>query len=183
MNFATKGEGALRRVLEDARERSRCTREALTVLQVDPYRLDTPANHRDGAWVDALATLRPRDLETIVEAAIESYFDSSLGSRVRLAKRDWEEQAQEALEEQIDSVALDAIRERAAERLLEIRTELESINSQLRMAVDEIVELPEAIVPAPAVDEKLSRPLISSSWSWVMATRALKARKAYGDES
>ena len=51
MNFATKAEGALRRVLEDARERSRCTREALTVLQVDPYRLDTPANHRDGAWV------------------------------------------------------------------------------------------------------------------------------------
>jgi hypothetical protein len=53
------------------------------------------------------------------------------------------------------------------------------------MAVDEIVELPEAIVPAPTVDEKLSRqaPLISSSWSWVKATRALKARKGYGDES
>jgi hypothetical protein len=135
--------------------------------------------------IDALATLRPRDLETIVEAAIEPYFDSSLRSRVRVAKRDWEGQAQEALEEQIDSVALDAIRERAAEKLEEMRTELESINSQLRMAVDEIVELPEAIVPAPTVDEKLSRqaPLISSSWSWVKATRALKARKAYGDES
>ena len=51
MSFAIKGESALRRVLEDARAESRCSREALTVLQVDPYRLDTPANHRDGAWV------------------------------------------------------------------------------------------------------------------------------------
>src|SRR5271166_1687008 len=158
MNFATMGEGALRRVLEDAREESQCSREALTVLQVEPYRLDTPANHRYGAWVS---------------------------NRVGAARRDWEEEAQEALEEQIDAAALDAIRERAAGKLEELRAEVDSINDQLRMAVGEIVELPEAIVPAPAVDEKLSRqaPLISSSWSWVRATRALKARKAYGDES
>ena len=134
--------------------------------------------------IDALATLRPRDLETIVEAAIEPYFDSSLSNRVGAARRNWEEEAQEALEEQIDGDALDAIHDRAAGKLEEFRAEVESINSQLRMAVDEIVELPEAIVPAPAVDEKLSRqaPLISSSWSWVKATRVLKARKAYGDE-
>jgi hypothetical protein len=45
--------GALCRVLEDARRELRCSRNRLTVLstQVDPYRLDTPAGHRDGAWL------------------------------------------------------------------------------------------------------------------------------------
>jgi hypothetical protein len=53
MNFAAKGGGALRRVLENARHELRCSRNRLTVLssQVDPYRLDTPAGHRDGAWL------------------------------------------------------------------------------------------------------------------------------------
>ena len=122
-------------------------------------------------------------LVQIIEAAIQPYFDSSLSDRVATAKSDWEAEAQEALDEQIDSDALDVIRERAAEKLEEIRTEVERINDQLRMAVDGIVELPEAIVPEPEVDdEKLCRqaPLISSSWSWVGATRALIVRKAYG---
>src|SRR5208282_3421627 len=65
---------------------------ALTVEQVRELRLpSTPlkeTERRADKWreafgieqteIDALATLRPRDLETIVEAAIEPYFDSSL---------------------------------------------------------------------------------------------------------
>jgi hypothetical protein len=123
MNFATRGEGALRRAPDDARERSPCTREALTVLQVDRSRLDTPANHRDGAWV-------------------AEQLEPSIGSHRRVHWRG------------------------------------------LHYA---IVAAGNAVKPncTPAVDEKHSTqaPLISSSWSWVMATRALKARKAYGDES
>src|SRR6266699_1522076 len=44
---------ALRRILEEACEESDFSREGLTVLsaQVDPYRLDTPAGHRDGEWL------------------------------------------------------------------------------------------------------------------------------------
>jgi len=47
------GDGALRRVLEDARRAEACGQNELTVLspQVDPYRLDTPAGHRDGTWL------------------------------------------------------------------------------------------------------------------------------------
>jgi hypothetical protein len=47
------GYGALRSVLEMACERQACGLGSLTVLstQVDPYRLDTPAGHRDGEWV------------------------------------------------------------------------------------------------------------------------------------
>jgi hypothetical protein len=53
MNFSPKGVGALRRVLEDASRELGWGRKKLTVLspQVDPYRLDTPAGHRDGAWL------------------------------------------------------------------------------------------------------------------------------------
>lgn len=53
MKSTANGAGVLRRVLENTRREQRCGRNALTVLsiQVDPYRLDTPAGHRDGAWL------------------------------------------------------------------------------------------------------------------------------------
>jgi hypothetical protein len=53
MNFLNRETGALRRVLEQARIETRRSRKELTVLaaQNDPYRLDTPAGHRDGAWL------------------------------------------------------------------------------------------------------------------------------------
>jgi hypothetical protein len=53
MTPVAKRDGALRRILEDARRDLKCCRNNLTVLstQVDPYRLDTPAGHRDGAWL------------------------------------------------------------------------------------------------------------------------------------
>jgi hypothetical protein len=132
--------------------------------------------------IDSLAALRPAVLRQILEDAIEPYFDRDLERRIDDAKADWEKAA--ALEEQIDSDTLNAIRERAAARLEELRAAVESINEQLQMAVDGVVELPEAIVPEPEIDaEKRARqaPLISSSWSWAEATRALKARKSYGE--
>jgi hypothetical protein len=45
--------GILRRRLERARQQLGCSLDDLTVLghRVDPYRLDTPAGHRDGQWV------------------------------------------------------------------------------------------------------------------------------------
>jgi hypothetical protein len=47
------GYGALRSVLETACEKQACGLGSLTVLspQVGPYRLDTPAAHRDGQWI------------------------------------------------------------------------------------------------------------------------------------
>ncbi len=53
MSTPANGDGALRRVLEDASREERCGRNKLTVLSthIDPYRLDTPAGHRDGAWL------------------------------------------------------------------------------------------------------------------------------------
>lgn len=47
-----EGFGPLRRVLEQTATERGCSRSSLTVLsaQRDPYRLDTPARHRDGKW-------------------------------------------------------------------------------------------------------------------------------------
>jgi hypothetical protein len=131
--------------------------------------------------IDALATLRPRDLERIVLEAIDPYYDASLTCRVSEAKSAWEDEAQQAIEHHLDDKALDAIRERAAEKLVELKAEVESINNQLRMATEGLIELPEAIIPAADVDEKSWRqaPLISSNWTWADATTALKERKAY----
>ena len=45
--------GTLRRVIEQALQQDGCDLKDLTVLskQVDPYRLDTPSDHRDGKWL------------------------------------------------------------------------------------------------------------------------------------
>lgn len=45
--------GPLRHVLENAATIGRYSMKELTVLAVqqDPYRLDTPAGHRDAAWL------------------------------------------------------------------------------------------------------------------------------------
>lgn len=57
------GQGKLRQILDAACAEHDFTLDDLTVLsaQVDPYRLDTPAGHRDGKWAaDLLAqTYRP----------------------------------------------------------------------------------------------------------------------------
>lgn len=49
----SNGYGILRSVLERAREEAGCSLSKLTALsaQIDPYRLDTPAGHRDGQWL------------------------------------------------------------------------------------------------------------------------------------
>jgi hypothetical protein len=53
MTAGHNGYGILRSVLERARQEVGCSLSELTALsaQVDPYRLDTPAGHRDGQWL------------------------------------------------------------------------------------------------------------------------------------
>jgi hypothetical protein len=132
--------------------------------------------------IDALATLQPLVLEEIVTNAMGSYFDASLGARVSEAQDEWKAAAQEILDNIIDDDSLAAIRQRATETFAELEAEVKSINQQLRMTTDGLFELPAVVIPEPKVDEKRARlaSLISSSWSWAKATRALISRKAYG---
>jgi hypothetical protein len=59
-------ESPLRQALEAAAAENGCSLKALTVLaaQNDPFRLDTPASHRDGEWLaDVTASsIRPGGL-------------------------------------------------------------------------------------------------------------------------
>src|SRR5258708_32210195 len=52
------GDGKLRWALELAAAQQRCTMADLTVLDKanDPFRVDTPAGHRDGEWLAALVS-------------------------------------------------------------------------------------------------------------------------------
>lgn len=133
--------------------------------------------------IDALATLQPRVLDEIVTDAIAPYYDDSLASRVSSARSEWKAAAQQTLEDQIDGDTLAVIRDHAAERLAELEAEIDTINQQLRMATAGHIELPAVDIPAPKIDEKHARRayLISSAWPWAEATRALIARKTYGD--
>lgn len=47
------GDGVLRKIIEAACEAAGVAQQALTVLAIknDPYRLDTPAHHRNGRWL------------------------------------------------------------------------------------------------------------------------------------
>jgi hypothetical protein len=132
--------------------------------------------------IDALATLQPTVLREIVTRAFDPYFDRTLAARVNEAKDEWLRDAEEALAEQIDDEMLSQLREQAGKRLDELRSEIERINEALQIAAADHVDLPEIEVPEPEIDEDTPRQaLVSFDMDWTDATRALIARKSYGD--
>jgi hypothetical protein len=84
--------------------------------------------------IDALATLRPDILREIIERAFDPYFDRTLEARVIEAEEEWDQQAQEALAEQIDPAHLEALRVEASGRLAELESAIADINERLRLA-------------------------------------------------
>jgi hypothetical protein len=168
---------------------------ALTVEQVGELGLpSTPLKEgekRANRWrqafgveqteIDALATLRPNVLRQIIEAAFEPYYDTSLEDRVDEARTDWMVQARAAINEQIDSEVLAALRVEATEQLSGVQSIIADLNERFRLAADRFT-LPAIEVPQPELDEDVERrALVSLKDSWVTATRALIARKRYGN--
>jgi hypothetical protein len=132
--------------------------------------------------IDALAALQPDLLREILERAFDPYWDSTLEDRVAQAKEEWDEQAAEAIREQIDQEKLDALREEAGEKFAELQDAIDSLNERLRLETGDHFTLPEIEVPQPEVDEDSERQaLVSFDDDWVAATRALIRRKAYED--
>jgi hypothetical protein len=131
--------------------------------------------------IDALATLAPAVLNRIIVEAVEPFYDATLTSPGAEAKEEYRDLAQEALEGQLTDDQIATLRVVAVEKLEEIRAALRDLESTVGMAAGSLdIDLPEAVVPEPEIDESLQgKPLISSSWSWVDQTRALIARKAY----
>lgn len=171
---------------------------ALTVDQVKQYGLpSTPlraTERRASRWreafgieqteVDALATLRPDLLREILEEAIEPFFDSTLSGRVSFAHHEWIEEAQRAIDDQIDLDLLTQLREQALARLDEIEPQIDAVNAALRSATDDLdLDLPPIEIPEPDLNGKPSTPLVSSEWPFEKAARALRDRKRYAEDA
>jgi len=135
--------------------------------------------------IDALAALRPERLRAMAREAIEgAYFDATLARRANVTRDAWREEAQAAIDRQIDPADFEAVREDAAEAL----TRLTDALNDLRACDDRLDELCAAIslpgapeAPEPEVDEDAQRPLADSEWGMAEVSRALRARKSYSD--
>jgi hypothetical protein len=131
-------------------------------------------------WDGALATLRPAELERIVEEAIDTFYDHDLGDRVDEAKSEWEADAEVAVAEHVDHTMIESLREEAAAKLSELEAQIAELNENLHMATGGRVELPPVVIPEPEVNpEHHPLPFVSSDWDWVDQTKALIARKRY----
>ena len=173
-------------------------RVALTPEQVRAYGLpSTPlkeTERRASNWIaktdteqteiDALAALRPELLSRLAEDAIRPFYDWTLNSRVLRARSDWIERAQAQLDRQLDANEVARIRDQAAQRLAEMREEIDTLNDSTQIDIGDL-DLPPVEVPEPVNISLvgLPSPLIDSDESFAEQSRRLKAIKAeYEDE-
>jgi hypothetical protein len=134
---------------------------------------------REQTEIDALQAIRPGALRETIEEAVAPYFDETLEHRVAEARDEWLEHARQAVEEQI-GVEIEAIREEAAPLL----AGLADIDARVRATAESVDGLPPISLPeAETRIAAMKTVLISSDWDWARATRALIARKSYGEGS
>jgi hypothetical protein len=168
-------------------------RAALTPAQVGEYGLpSTPlkeTERRGDAWraawgieqteIDALASLQPRLLRRIAQNALSPFYDGTLDARVRAARSRWLEQAQAAIEQQMDADHLARIRDDAEQRLAAVRAELDALNDAMRIDASDFT-LPELVVPVAELNgDAHPLPLLDSAWSFAEQCRRLLDSKAY----
>jgi hypothetical protein len=180
------------RVLEFADLDFEVHRVALTPEQVRAYGLpSTPlkaTEKRADDWqqamgvaqteIDALASLQPALLRQIANDALDPYFDRTLDRRATEAYSRWQAEAQAALMESLDSDRLDRIRADAAERLGELREQIDAINEALRVDADDL-DLPPIVVPEPELDGPDALPLVDSRDPFTEQCSRLIASRAY----
>jgi hypothetical protein len=171
-------------------------RVALTPDQVREYGLpSTPlkeTERRGDKWrtamltdqteIDALASLQPDLLRRIARDAIAPFFDRTLDRRVRDARSRWIAAAQAIVDANTDADLLARLREEAAERLTEMRAQIDAINEACRVDVDEF-DISDPVIPAAEADGPtgLPLPLIDSRWDHADQCRRLIAAKNYED--
>lgn len=167
-------------------------RVALTPDQVREYGLpSTPlkaTEKRADRWIeamgvaqteiDALGSLRPDLLRRIARDAIAPYYDLTLSARVDRARTEWEEEAQDALDAQMDPGELDRIKVEADEKLAALRAEIDVINDALRIDTADL-DLPPVVLPEAELGERNGTPLVDSRWSFAEQTARLIASKGY----
>lgn len=153
-----------------------------TPLKATEKRADrwTEATGVEQTEIDALAALNPDLLREIALDAVAPFYDYTLTRRVNAARREWLEEAQARLDEQIDQEQLERLRAEAEAKLETLRDEIDAVNEALRAETGDEFDLPAVIVPEPELNQAVNGlPLIDSGWGWVEQTMALKASKAY----
>ena len=128
--------------------------------------------------IDALATLRPDELERIARAAIAPYFDQELERRVTVAEVAWRNRVAAEVAGQVDEDRLDGLKERAEDGLAMLR----SVNAELAdMAAGAGTIRPPAL-PEPdmdalreAQDHRRDAVLIDTEMDFAEATERLQA--------
>jgi hypothetical protein len=143
---------------------------------------------RGGAWeqkfgiqqveLDAIATLRPDVLRTIVRDGIRSFYDDGLEDRVRAARGEWEVAAQAALEEQLGRDVLDRMRADAEAKLAGLCDLVDDLNHALWIDTARFLLPDPPPIPEPSANGVPS-PLASSAMEFAEFIERLKARAAY----
>jgi hypothetical protein len=128
--------------------------------------------------IDALATLRPDELERIARAAVAPYFDADLQRRVTLAEAIWQRQARTEIAGQIDEDRLDGLKARAAaglDALREVNADLDAMASEIEAIGPP--DLPEPDLDALEAAQASARDsvLIDSDMDFPEATKRLQA--------
>lgn len=168
-------------------------RVALTPDQVREHGLPStplkPTERRADRWlgamgveqteIDALAALNPELLRRIATDAVLPFVDDTLEARTNEAVDDWEQDAQEIVNQQVNGAMLDQLRVQAEDKLDELRAEIQAINSSIRLHTDDIHLLPSIDLPDPVVFLPDDPPLVDSRWSFVAQTASLIESKNY----
>lgn len=129
--------------------------------------------------IDALASLRPELLRQLARGALDSFYDRSLSHRVSQVRQAWLEEAQAAIDEQMDQDQLERIRQEADAKLAELREEIDALNDALRVSADGIRLPAPPEIPAAEVAGSDGLPLLDSGWSFAHQCRRLIDSKAY----
>jgi hypothetical protein len=143
--------------------------------------------------LDALATARPDILRQVVEQGIEPYYDRTLAERIARAKGEWRGRAQRVIDAHVDAEEVEGIRRDLDDLAADATRRIQAIGAEISERVSEADErlrvmvsgirlppiptLPEAVLPTGETHGLL----VSSEWSWIEQTLALKARKTYGE--
>jgi hypothetical protein len=94
------------------------------------------------------------------------------------------EEAQAAVDAQIDQRRLEALRAEAAAKLAEMEEAIADLNRKMRLVGGDLT-LPSVEIPEPELEDLEDvdgrQALLRFEDNWLTATRALKDRKSYGN--
>jgi hypothetical protein len=173
-------------------------RVALTIEQVRHFDLpSTPlkeTEQRKNRWreimqheqteIDALAALRPADLQAIALAAVTPFFDFTLQARCSQASKDWREEAEAKI---ADHPARAVMQKKIASAHARVKA---AINTLHRIQADGFAQLKgqlgieDASIPAPEaqIEATAPAPVFTTADGFAMASLKLIAEKRYEAE-